>query len=106
MPTREVLFYLLGVGRCLESILTYIHFFSIHRPLNVGYVTSAEFTVASQHQSNKCLGKKRRQFPFISFFLFGKLFSLLTQAFRYEQEQENIVSILPVSKSKQTSLLC
>lgn len=66
---------------------------------------SVEFTVASQHQSNKWLGEKRRQFPFICFFPFGKSFSLLIQAFTLEQEQENIVYILQVFKSKQTTLL-
>lgn len=92
----------LCVWRCLESTLDLYSLFSIHRPLNFGCITSAEFTVASQHQSNKCLGEKRRQFPFICFFLFGKSFSLLIQAFGLEEEQENIASILQVFKSKQT----
>lgn len=77
VPTRKVLFYLLSL--CLKMFkkkcLTYINFFSIQRSANFGYVTSAEFTVASQHQSNKCLGEKRKQFPFICFFPFGKSFS-------------------------------
>lgn len=95
----------LCVWRCLESTLDLYSLFSIHRPLNFAYITSSEFTVASQHQSNKCLCEKRRQFPFICFFLFAKSFSLLIWAFGLEQEQGNIVSILQGFKSKKTPLL-